>query len=141
MLRWPLLAGLVAVLVAGSWLTARLVSADSASRLRGRKGCPVGAKPLPSNALAPAVTAALSETPTLYRGLDTHGARAIRAYRAEARGDRSAQVRHYCGAETQRRTVVIDLEFPEMAPSASLEQGSVFVSRFRNRYRVWQVAH
>lgn len=40
-LRWPLLAGLVAVLVAGSWLTACLVSADSASRLRGRKACPV----------------------------------------------------------------------------------------------------
>jgi hypothetical protein len=39
------------------------------------------------------------------------------------------------------RTVVVDLLFPKMLPSASLSEGAVFVSLFRTGYQVWDVAH
>ena len=41
----------------------------------------------------------------------------------------------------RRRTVVVDLLFPKMLPSASLSEAVVLVSRFRTGYRVWEVAH
>jgi hypothetical protein len=44
-------------------------------------------------------------------------------------------------AAIQRRTVVVDLEFPRLLPSASLSQGTAFVSRQGRSYRVWKVAH
>jgi hypothetical protein len=54
------------------------------------------------------------------------------------RGDEaSAQ----CGTRVFRRTVVVDLLFPKMLPSASLSQGTVFVSRSGTGYQVWEVAH
>ena len=42
---------------------------------------------------------------------------------------------------TARRTVVVDLFYPWLLPSASLTQGTLFVSRFRNGYHVWEVVH
>jgi hypothetical protein len=44
------------------------------------------------------------------------------------------------------KTVLVGLEFPAMAPSASLSQGAVYVSRFQRsgehaHYRVWSVQH
>jgi hypothetical protein len=50
-------------------------------------------------------------------------------------------VRHQCGAKVARRTVVVQLLFPKMLPSASLSEGVVFVARFPRGYRVWEVAH
>jgi hypothetical protein len=46
-----------------------------------------------------------------------------------------------CGATVARRTVVVQLLFPWLLPSASLSQGVVFVGRFHGGYRVWFVAH
>jgi len=46
-----------------------------------------------------------------------------------------------CSSRVRNRTVVVDLLFPKMLPSASLSEGMVFVSLFRAGYPVWDVAH
>jgi ABC-type polysaccharide/polyol phosphate transport system ATPase subunit len=49
------------------------------------------------------------------------------------------QVGRECGAGARARAVIVELRFPRMAPSASLSEGVVDVSRFPNGYRVWAV--
>jgi hypothetical protein len=51
------------------------------------------------------------------------------------------EVRQQCGPATARRTVVVDLFYPWLLPSASLTQGTLFVSYFGTGYQVWEVAH
>ena len=80
---------------------------------------------------------ATSEYPTL----KTAGATVVSAKRASAAGPRGEQVGRECGARARARTVVVELRFPRMAPSASLSEGVVDVSRFPNGYRVWAVVH
>jgi hypothetical protein len=46
-----------------------------------------------------------------------------------------------CGARVWRRTVVVYVRLRALLPSQSLSQSVLFVGRFRNGYRVWQVAH
>ena len=60
--------------------------------------------------------------------------------RADTGLGRGGEVKSQCGAGTQQRTVVVDLQFPSLSPSASLSQGTVFVSRFGDGYQVWKVA-
>jgi hypothetical protein len=106
--------------------------------------CPRGAQPLPPGALAPATRAALRQAPRLFGGpdgIDTRDRRATRAALARVAGARGRQVRRQCGRRAHARTVVVDLEFPRMLPSASLSQGTVFVARIEQDYRVWEVAH
>jgi hypothetical protein len=117
---------------------------DDASGQPAPDTCPRGAQPLPPGALAPATRAALRQAPRLYggpRGIDTRDRRATRAALARVAGARGRQVLRQCGRRAFGRTVVVDLEFPRMLPSASLSQGTVFVARFERRYRVWEVAH
>jgi hypothetical protein len=54
---------------------------------------------------------------------------------------RGGYARVKCGRRAQVRTVVVDLDFPAMRPSASLSQGVVLVSRFSGAYRVWAQLH
>jgi hypothetical protein len=115
-------------------------SGDIPTRPAG-SGCPRKARPLSADALAGATHAALREAPSLYRGLDTRDRDATVAALARIAGARRRQVRRECGRRAQRRTVIVQLEFPRMLPSASLSQGTVFVSRVGQRYRVWEVAH
>jgi hypothetical protein len=118
-------------------------SGNNATRLVGT-ACPQGARLLPPDALAGAIRAALREAPSLYggpRGIDTRDMRATRAALARVAGVRGRQVRRECGRRVQRRTAVVELEFPRMLPSASLSQGTVFISRVGPGYRVWEVAH
>jgi hypothetical protein len=104
------------------------------------EGCPENVLPLPGEAVARAADQARIEAPALYEGIDARGVTVTAAYRATY-GLRGAQVELECGAVTARRTVVVELFFPRMLPSASLSQGTVFVSRFPHGYRVWEVAH
>jgi hypothetical protein len=67
--------------------------------------------------------------------------KALRSALATSAAERGQQVKRECGAATQARTVVVDLEFPRLVPSASLSQGAVFVARVKGHYRVWEVAH
>jgi hypothetical protein len=56
-------------------------------------------------------------------------------------GARGGEVEFMCGAKAARRTVVVQLLFPWLLPSASLSEGVLFVGRFRGGYQVWFVAH
>jgi hypothetical protein len=46
-----------------------------------------------------------------------------------------------CSSLVRQRTVVVDLLFPKMLPSASLSEGVVLVSLFKTGYQVWEVGH
>ena len=114
--------------------------ASSAGAAPDRR-CPGGALVLPANASARAARAALDTAASDYPNLNTAGAKVVSARRASAAGPRGAEVGRRCGAKTRARTVVVELRFPRLAPSASLSQGVVDVSRFANGYRVWAVVH
>lgn len=103
--------------------------------------CPSVAQPLPSEAVARAADQARIEAPApvLYKGFGP--AIVVRSQRAPYAGPEGGQVKTQCGATVFRRTVVVDLFFPKMLPSASLSQGTVFVSLFSDGYRVWEKAH
>ena len=103
--------------------------------------CPKHALRLPGIGVARAAEQALDEAAHDYQGLDTRHARVQAADRSKFAGARGQEVRTQCGAKVARRTVVVQLLFPRMLPSASLSQGVVFVSRFPRGYRVWEVAH
>lgn len=45
------------------------------------------------------------------------------------------------GSRQRVKTVVVELDYPELASSASLSQGFVYVSRFADGYRIWHRAH
>jgi hypothetical protein len=134
------IAALLGGLAPGVLHATGMTGGDAAARLDG-SGCPQQARPLLPDALAGATRAALREAPRLYGGLDTRDRRATVAALATVAGVRGRQVRRECGRRVQRRTVVVELEFPRMLPSASLSQGTVFVSRVQRRYRVWERAH
>ena len=86
--------------------------------------------------------AALRQASVLYPGVDLTGMRATRAVHApEDDAGRGGFARVKCGAVVQERTVVVELEFPALLPSASMSQGVVLVSRFGTAYRVWAVLH
>ena len=103
--------------------------------------CPAGALALPGDGAARAAKAALAAAASDYPTLNTTGAKVVSAKRASAAGPRGVAVRRECGARGEARTVVVELRFPRMAPSASLSEGVVDVSRFTKGYRVWAVVH
>jgi hypothetical protein len=103
--------------------------------------CPKHALRLPGIGVADAAEQALNEAAHDYRGADTRHAQVLSADRSAFAGARGSQVRQQCGAKVARRTVVVQLLFPKMLPSASLSEGVVFVARFPRGYRVWEMAH
>ena len=103
--------------------------------------CPKKPRPLHVNGVARAANRALKETPDIYGAATADGAEVVSAAVSAAAGVRGRQVKKECGRRVHRRTVVIELFFPAMRPSASLSQGTVFVSRLREGYRVWERAH
>jgi len=54
-----------------------------------------------------------------------------------AAGPLGGLVRSTCGRLTQKRTYVVELEFPAMLPSAALSQATLFVSRFAVGWQIW----
>ena len=130
------LAGLAVLLVAVTAL-----AGQSTARAARAVDCPVGTLPLHADAAARASTQALAEAAAKYPGLKTKGATVVSAKPAATAGPRGKQVGLECGAKIRVRTVVVELRFPRMAPSASLSEGVVDVARFANGYRVWAVVH
>ena len=109
----------------------------AAAAVLGR--CPRHPLPLPPEAVARAADQARIQAPFLYRG--SGPAVVVRSALAPHAGARGDEVSAQCGTRVFRRTVVVDLLFPKMLPSASLSQGTVFVSRSGAGYQVWEVAH
>jgi len=110
--------------------------AEASSVVLGR--CPKDARPLPAEAVARAADQARIEVHLLQPGF---GAVVVTRSDQAPFSDRGPQVKAQCGKLTFHRTVVVDLFFPKMLPSASLSQGTVFVSLFKTGYQVWEAAH
>jgi hypothetical protein len=118
---------------------AALVVAGAAQAASTR--CPTGALVLPADGASRAARTAVASARTSFPTLNTSGTRVVWAKRATVAGPRGAQVGLECGAKARARTVVVELRFPRMAPSASLSEGIVDVARFATGYRVWRVVH
>ena len=101
--------------------------------------CPTNALPLAAESVARAADQARIEAPALYPG---NGPAVVElAWQAKFRLNVWAGTAFNCSNKVRRRTVVVDLLFPQMLPSESLSKGVVFVSRFPTGYRVWDIAH
>jgi hypothetical protein len=103
--------------------------------------CPTAALALPADGVIGAARRALAEAARDYPGLRTAGAEVMAADRAGFAGARGSEVARQCGVRVGRRTVVVQLLFPRMLPSASLSEAVVAVSRFARGYRVWEILH
>ena len=103
--------------------------------------CPQAALPLRADGVQRAADAALASAARLYPGLNTRGTEVMAADRSAFAGVRGDQVKFLCGQRLADRTVVVQMLFPRMLPSASLSEAVVFVARFATGYRVWYIAH
>jgi len=126
-------------------LTYRAAATRAASPLRAEVSdvtlgrCPNDALPLPAEAVARAADQARVQAPALYK---SSGPAVVElAWRAKFKLTVWAAAPFRCNSRVRNRTVVVDLLFPKMLPSASLSEGVVFVSLFRTGYQVWDVAH
>lgn len=102
--------------------------------------CPASPQDLPANAVAGATDAALQAAPGMYPGVNTSGMYVTGATRSSA-GAHGQEIASACGAAAQQRTVVVDLAFPAMLPSASKSQGTLYVSQEGGHYHAWEAAH
>jgi hypothetical protein len=95
--------------------------------------------PLPADAVDRAADQARIQAPFLY---PKHGPAVVElAWRAIFRLQVWASTPFQCSNLVRQRTVVVDLLFPKMLPSASMSEGVVLVSLFKTGYQVWEVGH
>jgi hypothetical protein len=115
---------------------ARLAFAAGVGCCRCPKAKPL---PLPADAVDRAADQARIQAPFLY---PKHGPAVVElAWRAIFKLQIWASTPFQCSNLVRKRTVVVDLLFPKMLPSASLSEGVVLVSLFKTGYRVWEVGH
>ena len=133
--------GVAALLLFGSAVSlgVGMAAPGSAGRPTGR--CPTAARGLPADGVIGAARRALAAAARDYPGLKTAGTEVLAADRAGFAGARGSEVATQCGARVRDRTVVVQLLFPRMLPSASLSEAVVAVSRFARGYRVWEILH
>lgn len=109
-----------------SALSARAETVPSVGCCRCPKSQPL---PLPADAVDRAADQARIQAPALYPG---RGPAVVElAWRAVFRLQVWASAPLQCGNLVRGRTVVVDLLFPKMLPSASLSEGVILVSLFR----------
>jgi hypothetical protein len=103
--------------------------------------CPAHPLPLGPAGVAGAAEAALAQARAVYGpGKDLTDMRVISAARAPYAGGRGDYARVKCSVRTERRTVVVRLDFPAER-GASLREGIVLVSRLRGGFDVWTLLH
>jgi hypothetical protein len=106
--------------------------------------CPTGALPLSEADLPAARAPVMWFVRNLLQEfgpeLDIHGARAVRAELA-TRTVRGGYAKIKCGATTQRRTAVVFVQLPAMAPSASMSSAVFYTSRTAGGWVVWFQIH
>jgi len=152
MRRVFVISAMVAVLLAGvlaSVLAFQPAPTQAAGRHAAKPGtaaaveccrCPkTRPLPLPPDAVDRAADQARIQAPFLYRGFGP--AVVALAWLAKFKLNVWASTPLQCSNLVLSRTVVVDLLFPKMLPSASLSQGVVLVSLFPTGYRVWEVGH
>jgi hypothetical protein len=122
-------------------LSAAALAQSHRAAARPAHACPGRILRLRPDGVQHAAGQALAEAAKLYPGLDTRGAEVMAADRSAFAGARGSEVSKLCGKKVAARTVVVQMLFPRMLPSASLSESVVFAGRFAHGYRVWHVAH
>jgi len=116
--------------------TTRPVTIAGAGCCRCPEATPVA---LPADAVDRAADQARIQAPFLY---PKFGPAVVElAWRAIFKLHVWASAPFQCSNLVRQRTVVVDLLFPKMLPSASLSEGVVLVSLFKTGYQVWEVGH
>jgi hypothetical protein len=148
MRSWHVLSAVAAAVTIG---TTGLLSTGAAARAHvappgtatQARGCPSPSdlRALSATGVQHAAGRALAQAPKLYPDLNTTGAEVMAADRSAFAGARGREVSAMCGKKVAARTVVVQMLFPKMLPSASLSQAVVFVGKFAHGYGVWFVAH
>jgi hypothetical protein len=152
-MRRILVIGAVVAVILAAGLTSVVVSRPSSTQAAGLHTtkpvtvtseccrCPKATPlPLPADAVDRAADQARVQTPFLY-GPKFGPAVVELAWRAIFRLQVWASTPFQCSNLVRKRTVVVDLLFPKMLPSASLSEGVVLVSLFKTGYQVWEVGH
>src|SRR5216683_4802978 len=112
--------GLIGVLAFGPSATRAAQPSRVTSAVR-MGHCPENAQVLPAEAVARAADQARIEAPSLFKGF---GPAVVElAWRAKFRLNVWAATPFRCSSQVRNRTVVVDLLFPKMLPSASLSKG------------------
>ncbi len=124
------LAGLLVPAGASAMASSQHASAPTA--VTG--SCPRGILPLPANGVQSAADTALANAARLYPGLNTRGAEVMAADRSSFAGVLGHEVSSMCGKKAAGSTVVVQVLFPRMLPSASLSESVVFVGKFAHGY-------
>lgn len=94
---------------------------------------------LTPDAVARATDSALAGAPAGFPDRDVSGAYATGATRS-ASGPVGQQIIDECGADVQRKSVIVDMTFPAMLPDAGLSHGAAVVSTVDGQYQVWRTA-
>lgn len=106
--------------------------------------CPTGVLPLSEEQLpaarAPVMWFVRNLLTELGPELDIRGARAVLAELA-IQTVRGGYAKIKCGATTQRRTAVVSVQLPAMAPSASMSSAVFYTSRTARGWVVWFQIH
>ncbi len=141
-------AGLVVVGLAA--LTACAASSSGAGPSLGAGSTPSLSSSCPAQtpldpgpgAVTAAVSAAVATVPHRYPPqIDTTGFQVAKAYQADPSNGYGAIAFGLCGEVVGSRTVVVELSFPKMLPSADLSAGQLFLSRFPDGWKVWFQYH
>jgi hypothetical protein len=132
-------AGALAGVLAFTPTASRAAAPQPATATAHLGSCPGNIHALPADAVARAADQARIQAPYLFRGFGP--AVVDLAWLAKFRLNVWAAAPFNCSNLVRQRTVVVDLLFPKMLPSASLSEAVVLVSLFNTGYRVWEVAH
>jgi hypothetical protein len=95
-----------------------------------------------ADAKAAATAAAKAAVPQRYPAhIDIAGFRVTDAYAADPASGYGVIAYGLCGQAVGQRTWVVELSFPNMAPSVDLSAGQLFLSRFPDGWKVWFQYH
>jgi hypothetical protein len=95
-----------------------------------------------ADAKAAATAAAVAAVPQRYPPhTDIAGFRVTDVYAADPASGYGSIAYGLCGQAVGRRTWVVELSFPKMAPSVDLSAGQLFLSRFPDGWKVWFQYH
>ena len=134
--------GVVVLVVSGfALLGVSAARTPHAAAIAPNGQCPTEALALPATGVIHAAGRALAEASRDYSRLKTEGAEVMAADRVSFAGVRGDEVARQCGARVAERTVIVQMLFPRMLPSASLSEAVVAASRFPDGYRVWEILH
>ncbi len=128
-----------ALLTGAATLVAAAAGVTVTGTAAAAPNCPSGLAELTPDSVARATDAALGAVAGSFPDRDVSGAYVSGATRSEA-GPVGQELVSECGADVQRKSVIVDFVFPAMLPDAAHSYGAAVVSIVDGQYSVWRTA-